>query len=158
MSLVIRISFAVRHSPAGPKVLSKGRSFVIYFREWSVAFALFALLLVLAVLAPGFFQKSQLLSICSTAVPVLLVACGISLVIISRQIDISAGSQFAVCSVCAGLLAAMKWPLALVLPSSLVIGATLGAFNGALIAGLRLPSIVVTQRSLVRSPRAARRS
>ena len=77
-NLELRHSSVIRHSPAGPKLLSKGRSFVIYFREWSVAFALFALLLVLAVLAPGFFQKSQLLSICSTAVPVLLVACGIA--------------------------------------------------------------------------------
>src|SRR6266480_3696309 len=75
-----------------------------HFREWSVALALLALLLLLAVLAPGFFQKNQLLSICSTTVPVLLVASGVALVIISRQIDISVGSQFAVCSVLLGLL------------------------------------------------------
>ena len=143
-NLELRHSSVIRHSPAGPKVLSKGRSFVIYFREWSVAFALFALLLVLAVLAPGFFQKSQLLSICSTAVPVLLVACGISLVIISRQIDISAGSQFAVCSVLLGPLVQAHWPTLLAGLMAILAGACCGAFNGALIAGLRLPSIVVT--------------
>ena len=60
-----------------------------------------------------------------------------ALVIICRQIDISVGSQFAVCSVCAGLLAAMNWPLALVLPASIALGALMGAFNGALVAGLR---------------------
>src|ERR1051326_3850001 len=99
-SLELRHSFDIGHS-----------SFVIYFREWSVAIALLALLLILAVLAPGFFQKNQLLSICSTAVPVLLVACGISLVIISRQIDISVGSQFAMCSVLLGLLVQAHWPV-----------------------------------------------
>ena len=72
-----------------------------------------------------------------------------ALVIISRQIDISVGSQFAVCSVCAGLLAAMRWPLVLVLPASVAIGALLGAINGALVAGLRLPSIVVTLATMV---------
>jgi rhamnose transport system permease protein len=72
-----------------------------------------------------------------------------ALVIICRQIDISVGSQFAVCSVCAGLLAAMKWPLALALPASVAIGALMGAFNAALIAGLRLPSIVVTLATMV---------
>jgi len=72
-----------------------------------------------------------------------------ALVIISRQIDISVGSQFSVCSVCAGLLAAMNWPLAAVLPASVGLGAALGAINGLLIAGLRLPSIVVTLAMMV---------
>jgi rhamnose transport system permease protein len=72
-----------------------------------------------------------------------------ALVIISRQIDISAGSQFAVCGVCAGMLAAAGWPLTLALLSSVGIGAVLGAINGALVAGLRLPSIVVTLATMV---------
>jgi rhamnose transport system permease protein len=70
-------------------------------------------------------------------------------VIISRQIDISVGSMFAVCSVCAGLLAAMHWPLALVVAASVAIGALFGAFNGMLVAGLGLPSIVVTLATMV---------
>src|SRR3954453_23925035 len=86
-------------------------SFKTHFREWSVALALVALLLLLAVLAPGFFQKNQLLSICSTSVPVLLVASGVALVILSRQIDISIGSQFALCSVLLGLLVQAHWPM-----------------------------------------------
>jgi rhamnose transport system permease protein len=72
-----------------------------------------------------------------------------ALVIIARQIDISVGSQFAVCSVCAGLLAASKVPLALVLPASVALGAMMGVINGALVAGLRLPSIVVTLATMV---------
>src|SRR5262249_31625427 len=93
--LALRGSFADRHSEFG----FLGR----YFREWSVACTFGLLLLVLALFAPGFFQKSQLLSIVSSAVPVLLVACGMTLVIICRQIDISVGSQFALCSIFLGL-------------------------------------------------------
>src|SRR6266576_3584016 len=99
-----------------------------HFRELSVALALGVLLLFLAVAAPGFFQPQPLLSLLTREAPTLVVACGMALVIICRQIDISVGSQFAVCSVCAGLLAAMKWPLALVLPASVGIGALMGAF------------------------------
>ena len=120
-----------------------------HFREWSVAFALAALLLVLAVLAPGFFQRSQLLSILTGAVPVLVVACGVALVIISRQIDISIGSQFALCSVLLGLLIRAHWPMPLAALAAMLAGAALGAFNGALIAGLGLPSIVVTLATMV---------
>jgi rhamnose transport system permease protein len=120
-----------------------------YFRELSVAMALVALLLFLAVAAPAFYQWQPLLSLLAREAPTLVVACGMALVIICRQIDISVGSQFAVCGVCAGLLAAMKWPLALVLPASILIGALMGAINGALVAGLRLPSIVVTLATMV---------
>ena len=119
------------------------------FREWSVAFALAALLIFLALVAPAFFQPQPLLSLLTREAPTLVVACGMALVMICRQIDISVGSQFAVCCVCAGLLAAMKWPLALVLSASVVIGAVMGAINGALVAGLRLPSIVVTLATMV---------
>jgi rhamnose transport system permease protein len=120
-----------------------------HFRELSVAAALACVLVGLTIFAPAFFQPQPLLSLLTREAPALVVACGLALVIICRQIDISVGSQFAVCSVCAGLLAAMKWPLALVLPASIAIGAVMGAINGALVAGLRLPSIVVTLAMMV---------
>src|SRR5690349_5222018 len=121
--------FVIRHS-----------SFAIFSRQWSVAFALLLLLLVLAVLAPGFFQKSQLFSIVSSAVPVLFTACGVTLVIISRQIDISIGSQFALCSIFLGLLINAHWPMPVAAVATIFAGACFGAFNGALVAGLGLPS------------------
>ncbi len=120
-----------------------------HFREWSVAFALVLLLAILAVAAPAFYQGQPLLSLMAREAPTLVVACGMALVIIGRQIDISVGSQFAICSVCAGLLAAMKWPLALALPAAIAVGALMGTVNGALVAGLRLPSIVVTLATMV---------
>jgi rhamnose transport system permease protein len=120
-----------------------------HFRELSVAAALLVVLLALAIFAPAFFQPQPLLSLLTREAPTLVVACGMALVIISRQIDISVGSQFAVCSVSAGLLAALNWPLALVLPASVALGAVLGGLNGVLVAGLRLPSIVVTLATMV---------
>jgi rhamnose transport system permease protein len=72
-----------------------------------------------------------------------------ALVIISRQIDVSVGSQFAVCNVCAGLLASSNWPAAVVLPAVVILGMVLGAVNGFFVAGLRLPSIVVTLATMV---------
>jgi len=137
----LRASFGFRHSSFG--------FFHRHFRELSVAAALCLLLAFLAFAAPGFFRPQPLLSLLTREAPTLVVACGMALVIISRQIDISVGSQFAVCSVCAGLLAAMSLPMPLVLLASVGLGAFLGAFNGLLIAGLRLPSIVVTLATMV---------
>ena len=120
-----------------------------HFRELSVAAALLVVLLALAIFAPAFFQPQPLLSLLTREAPTLVVACGMALVIICRQIDISVGSQFAVCCVCAGMLAAEGLPLPVVLASSVGIGALLGALNGVLVAGLRLPSIVVTLATMV---------
>src|SRR5205809_5476845 len=119
------------------------------FRELSVAAALVVLLLFLAVAAPAFYQAQPLLSLLAREAPTLVVACGMALVVIARQIDISVGSQFALCSVSAGLLAALKCPLPLVLLASVGVGAALGTVNGVLVAGLRLPSIVVTLATMV---------
>jgi len=120
-----------------------------YFRELSVLVALALLLLLLAAAAPGFFQLQPLTSLLTREAPSLVVGLGIAFVIISRQIDISVGSQFAVCSVCAGMLAARPWPVFLIAPASILIGALLGSINGVLIAGLNLPSIVVTLATMV---------
>lgn len=123
--------------------------FTRHFREWSVAATLAVLLLSLAVWAPAFFQPRQLLSIGSTAAPVLVVACGAALVIISRQIDISVGSQFALCSVVIGLLVKAHTPLAVAALAGVLLGGCCGAVNGALVAWLGLPSIIVTLATMV---------
>ncbi|HZR19070.1 MAG TPA: ABC transporter permease [Verrucomicrobiae bacterium] len=118
-------------------------------REGSVAAALAVVLLGLAGFAPSFYQPMPLLSLAAREAPALVVTCGMALIIVSRQIDISVGSQFAVCSVCTGLLLAAHYPPALVLVACLLVGALLGGLNGALVAGLQLPSIVVTLATMV---------
>jgi rhamnose transport system permease protein len=120
-----------------------------YFREWSVAVALGVLLIVLLIVAPAFFHKRQLYSTISTAIPILIVACGMALVIICRQIDISVGSQFALCSIFLGLLVRAHWPMPVAAIAAIVAGACFGAFNGLAVAVLGLPSIVVTLATMV---------
>ena len=120
-----------------------------YFREISVAIALGVLLLALAIFAQNFYQPQPLLSRLTAAAPKLILACGVSLIIICRQIDISIGSLFAVCGTCAGLVAAAKFPLPVAIAAAVGVGALGGAINGALVAGLRLPSIVVTLATMV---------
>jgi rhamnose transport system permease protein len=81
--------------------------------------------------------------------PALVAAIGMTCVLLSRQIDISIGAQFGLCAVIAGLLAGAKLPLAVVIAGALGAGAAMGAVNGALVAWLGLPSIVVTLATMV---------
>jgi rhamnose transport system permease protein len=120
-----------------------------YRRELSVALAYAGLLMVLAIFAPSFYEGDKLRSILVSSAPVLVAAVGMTLVILTREIDISIGSQFSVCGVVAGLLAREGMPMPLVVLATVLAGALCGGVNGALIAGLRLPSIVVTLATLV---------
>jgi rhamnose transport system permease protein len=118
-------------------------------REFSVLLAIVALSLVLASSAPGFFARDHLLDLFVANLPVLIVALGMMLVILTGDIDISVGSVFAICNVAAGLVAKAGLPLPLVLLFSCGLGAALGSLNGALVAHLRMPSIVVTLATMV---------
>jgi ribose/xylose/arabinose/galactoside ABC-type transport system permease subunit len=115
----------------------------------SVATAFLALLVLLAVLAPAFFRPDNLRDLLVGNAPVLVAAIGMTLVILARQIDISIGSQFAICGVAAGLLAKTGLPMPLVAIGATLAGASMGALNGALVAGLGLPAIVVSLATMV---------
>lgn len=107
------------------------------------------LLALLAWRAPRFFRLENFNDLLVSNAPVLVAAVGMTLVILARQIDISIGSQFAVCGVAAGLLAKTGLPMAFVGLGAVLAGALLGAVNGVLVAGLGLPAIVVTLATMV---------
>lgn len=110
----------------------------------------YAVLLVLsAFAAPSFFSVGNLRDLALNNAPLLLVATGMTMVILVGEIDISVGSQFAVCSVVAGALAKVGVPMALLLPCLVLVGGAMGAVNGLLVGWLRLPSIIVTLAMLV---------
>jgi rhamnose transport system permease protein len=121
----------------------------LYKRELSALLAFCALLAAAGLVAPAFFSAANLRDLAVQNAPVLLVAVGMTMVILVGEIDISVGSQFALCSVAAGLLAKSGVPVWLLLPCVTLLGAGLGAVNGALIGWLRLPSIIVTLALLV---------
>src|SRR3954466_11911665 len=118
-------------------------------REMPPAAALLAVLLAVLMAAPSFFGASNLRDLALNNAPVLLVALGMTLVILVGEIDISVGSQFAVCSVAAGLLAKAGVPIGLVPLIVIAIGAAMGSLNGFLVGTLGLPSIIVTLAMLV---------
>lgn len=123
--------------------------FSVYRRECSVAAAYALLLLVMAAAAPGFYTAANWRDLVLSNLSVLVVAVGMTLVILTRQIDISVGSQFALCGVAAGLLAKSGMPVPAFAVTVLLLGATLGAVNGALVTGLNVPSIIVTLGTMV---------
>ncbi len=120
-----------------------------YKREISAAGAFVAILIVLAIVAPSFFSAGNLRDLLINNAPTLLIAIGMTMVILVGEIDISVGSQFAVCSIAAGFLAKTGMPMPVLFVAILLVGAAMGSLNGVLVGWLRLPSIIVTLAMLV---------
>ena len=120
-----------------------------YKRELSAALAYAVLLITVAIMSPSFFSGTNLRDLALNNAPVLLVAVGMTMVILIGQIDISVGSQFALATVAAGWLAKGGVPALLWVPGLILIGAAMGSVNGVLVGRLRLPSIIVTLAMMV---------
>lgn len=120
-----------------------------YRREISVAVAIVAICLLMAVVAPRFFSMENQTDLVLANIPVLIIAIGMTLVILTGHIDISVGSVFAICSVAAGVFARMGMPMIAAAVMACVAGGLLGAINGALVANVRIPAIVVTLATMV---------
>ena len=110
-----------------------------YRRELSVLVAYLLLLLVLFRYAPDFFAAQQILVLMVSISPMLIVAVGMTIIIISRQIDISVGSQFSLWGVIAGVLAQNGCPMPVVAVLTILLGIGLGAVNGFFVAGWGFP-------------------
>jgi len=107
-------------------------------------------LLILLLIATKIIQPnygvSGLDSLGRSALPFALATLGMAVVVISGGIDLSIASMMAVCSVTAALLmqGATDGQSAMVILFVLMLGAAMGAINGALIVVTRVPDIVVT--------------
>jgi rhamnose transport system permease protein len=99
--------------------------------------------------APGFYSAVNLRDMLLANAPLLLVATGMTFVIIVAQIDISVGSLFGVTALACGMLAKDGCPMALLPLATLLMGAAMGAMNAGLIAFVGVPSIVVTLATMV---------
>lgn len=118
-------------------------------RELSIALAIVALGAALAASAPGFFAVENLRDLLLANIPVAIVSAGMTLVILTAEIDISVGSQFAIASVLAGVFALAGAPTVVAMLLATIAGAAMGALNGALTAWARIPSIVSTLAAMV---------
>ncbi|VVN64614.1 ABC transporter permease subunit [Pseudomonas fluorescens] len=106
---------------------------------------------VLLLLCVGFslmsdsFFSAQNFSIISQQASInVVLASGLTFVILTGGIDLSVGSILAVCAVVALLVSQVPGLAALAIPAGLGIGLLLGLVNGVLVAFGKLPAFIVT--------------
>ena len=117
-------------------------------RELSAFFAIVALFVVLVALNPAYFSLQTLAMIFASSQILCLLALGATLVMLTRNIDVSVGSTVGLCAIAVGVTLNNGYGLATAIAFALAIGALAGAFNGLLVVGLRIPAIVATLGTL----------
>ena len=105
--------------------------------------------IVASLLSPFFLDAVYILDSFTYYAEFALVALVMTLLIISGEIDLSAASMMSLtsCLFAVAFQAGVPMPVAIAL--SLASGVLLGAFNGLLVIGLQLPSIIVTIGTLI---------
>ena len=116
------------------------------FRQASVLIGCVALFAIFSVLTSSFYQPSNLIDIMLQSSINAIIAVGMTLVIITRGIDLSVGSMVGLSSMVASDL--MSHNIALGIFAGLLVGAICGLVNGVLIAKLKLPDFIVTLGTL----------
>lgn len=129
-----------------PRKVSPGHeiSKVLGNQESVLALGILTLIIVVGVLNPRYVADRNISEILQGNAYIAVAAIGVSMVIMSGNIDISVGSLIGVLGIISGAMVVAGYPVWLSWLTPLVLGALVGSLIGFLVAWLRIPSIIVT--------------
>jgi rhamnose transport system permease protein len=119
-------------------------------REFGIVAVLIVFVAVTSSVQPRFFDSQNVKFVFSNAVIFALLALGETVVVVSRNYDLSVGSVLGLSAYLSSDLfqRAHGIPIVAVFAVGLAIGAGCGVVNGAVVAVARVPSLVVTLATL----------
>ena len=114
-----------------------GRKLNIFVQNWGILFVLLALGIILSIFSDVFLARQNLINIFRQVSVTGIIACGMTLVIISGSVDLAVGSIVSLVSVVAVSLMISTGNLFVGLSAAIAIGFLSGALNGFLISLIR---------------------
>ncbi len=117
---------------------------ILSSREALLALAILAMVVGIAFRFPAFVTPGNLVNVFNDTAPLMILAIGQMVVILTKCIDLSVAANLALTGMIAALMNGAGVPLPLILLTAVALGAALGAVNGVLVWKVGIPSIVVT--------------
>jgi rhamnose transport system permease protein len=119
-------------------------------RELGIVLALALLLAVTTANNPGFLGAQSIRDLLLGATILVVLAVGQTLVVITRNVDLSVGSIVGLVAFATGKLFVGNpgLPILLAVLAGIGLGALCGALNGGLVAAARVPALVITLGTL----------
>jgi rhamnose transport system permease protein len=120
------------------------------FRELGILLALALVVVAATIDNPHFLSATNVQQILSAASIIALLAIGETIVIITRNVDLSVGSVLGISAYATGVLYVHHPHIRLVFVflAALALGVVCGIVNGAIVTVARVPSLVVTLGTL----------
>ena len=120
------------------------RAVQAYGQELVVLGGIAVLMIVVGIYNPRFLSDTNLTSIFAGNAYIAVAAIGMTLVIITGNIDVSVGSLIGVLATIAGTLAVQGYPVWVAWTVPLAVGVVINAGLGFIVAYVGIPSIVAT--------------
>ena len=105
---------------------------------------LLAMLVILGIFAEGFFSLNNTMTMLNRYSYLLIAAIGMNLIIITSNIDVSAGNLISVVCLFIAALGKLDLGLPVLLPAAMIMGAFLSLINALFITTFHIPAIVAT--------------
>ncbi|VEA22462.1 ABC transporter ATP-binding protein ego [Salmonella enterica subsp. enterica] len=117
-------------------------------REATALLAIVCLFVFPGALDSQYLSVQTLTMVFSSAQILMLLAIGATMVMLTRNIDVSVGSTTGMCAVLLGVMLNAGYSLPVACLATLILGIVAGFFNGVLVAWLKIPAIVATLGTL----------
>jgi ribose/xylose/arabinose/galactoside ABC-type transport system permease subunit len=117
------------------------------WREFGLAILIVLITLVVVRADSRFLAAGNLKDVLVRGAPAAIVACGVMLVVVTAEVDISVGSLMALLAAALGIMVSRNewnWPAWSGIAATLLLGTGMGLATGALVAFGKVPSIIVT--------------
>jgi rhamnose transport system permease protein len=133
------------NATAKPVKARSSASRLLLGRNANLVYALVLIIILASIFVPFFAGTATVSFLLIDAIPILLMAMPMALIIITGEIDLSVASTAGLSAAVMGVLFHdAHWPIWWVFGACIVVGLLCGAFNGILITTLGLPSLAVT--------------
>jgi len=125
-------------------------SYIFKKREFGIFLFILILLAVFGSIEPRFFRSDNLSAILSSVGILMVVGAGQTLVIVTRNIDLSVGSTLGMAAMVMGMVARSRpdFPVIGLILIAMVVGGICGLINGFLVSYGMIPSIIATLGTL----------
>jgi rhamnose transport system permease protein len=125
-------------------------SYIFKKREFGIFLFILILLAVFGSIEPRFFRSDNLSAILSSVGILMVVGAGQTLVIVTRNIDLSVGSTLGMAAMVMGMVARSRpdFPIIGLILIAMVVGGICGLINGFLVSYGMIPSIIATLGTL----------
>jgi len=116
----------------------------LHFRELGIFISLVVICTITGIINPIFFSFDNVIDLLRSTSFTLIVAVGMTFVLLSAGLDLSVGSIIGLSGIVTGWALVAQWPVIPAIALGLAAGTLVGLLNGTIIIKFGIPPLIVT--------------